>query len=179
MKVNGIRNQNFGVIPSNLIRYRLAQAASSGRDICPLVKAMKSVCPYKYMSMFEERENVHLVGITEAFEPLLSKGRKLSNKGNEQLAELEKKYNERCLKKAPTLEEIQAHAKDKKRIFEENAENIIYKPRDFITLFEDFKGKKFEDIIDDLTTALTNLKNGQSKSQQTLDSLNSVFPPYK
>ena len=70
MKINSVSRQSFGINPSNLVRACMKDAALSGKDIQPMIKAMKDVsrniviCPTSiYVPYFLKQK--YMVGLQD------------------------------------------------------------------------------------------------------------------
>ena len=175
MKVNSVGSTNFKANPSNIVRTCIAKAMTEGQDVNKLVQLMLEVYPKKYVTMLQREQKVYSVGLTDVFDATAALSEKSLPEGDKKWEQLNREFNK---KKNPTREDMQKFADDAQKLREKYIVPVIEEPNGYISLFKDVAGKKFNEIIEPITTALEKIQQGQSPLQRAKDKLDSIFPQY-
>ena len=175
MKINAVNNQSFGVNPSNLVRACMRDAALSGKDIKPLISAMKEVYPYKFMTMLGDFKKVQCIGITDVFDakPVIDK--KLPEKWQ---AEYNKHLHTHSYNIISGRGSYTFADKDGEKIFEEHAFPYVSVPKNYQMLYSDINSKPFMSIIDTITKKLQKIKKGFTFEEKIVNEIEQQFPVY-
>ena len=179
MRVEGIKNQSFGINPSNAVRKCMIEAALSGKDIKPFITAMKDIYPYKFMTILGDSKRVQAVGITDSFEALPQLGKKLPKKWQ---PEYEKHLHDTTYWASGRPYPGKYVDYEGSQLFEEHAVPAILPPNideKYIFLFNNLRGKPFVKIIDSLTEKLRKIKAGFTPSEKIANDIEQEFPQYR
>jgi len=173
MKVNSIPKQSFGAIPSVAIRKELVKQITKGKDLDELLGLIKEIYPYKYMTMIQDGEKVHWIGLTDKFDKVPYVERYVRVKG--------KRVLHTPIKRSDFLSEntyASFKADEEKWLKTHPLEYVIKDNDSFITLFEKSAGEKFSEITGALTTKLKKLKAAMTPEERAWDKVNSAFDEY-
>ena len=176
MKINSLSRQSFGVSPSNLVRECMVKASLEGKDIKPLIKAMKEVYPYRFMTMLGNLQKVQGIGIADKYGLAPIIGKELPEKWLKEY----KKHINIYYRIDGSISPFSGIDYEAKNIFENHAVPCVSKPdKNYIMLFADLKGKPFVEIIDVITENLQKIKNEFTPTQKILNDIEMEFPQYR
>lgn len=168
MKIQEVKNQSFGLNPSNALRTCIVKAGLAGADIKPLRKLIGELYPYRYMEMLGDYNKVQAVHITGTCGNVPRITKVLSPHWQE-------KYNAH---KHPVWgNRWRDHYVDEEgqKIWKEHAFDDVVGGN---VIFKDLKGKNFKDIIGTLTSKLKEIQAQQSPLERGLDEFNRGLPEY-
>ena len=175
MKINSVSRQSFGINPSNLVRACMKDAALSGKDIQPMIKAMKDVYPYKYMTMLGDFKKVQGIGITDVFDAKPFIDKKLPQKWQ---AEYDRHLHDSWYYMGGRQIWSKYADEEGRKIFEEHAVPYVSAPRNGRLLFSDIEGKPFMSVINTITMKLQKIKEGFTFEEKIANEIEQQFPAY-
>ena len=178
MRIDTISKQNFRINPSNTVRNCMVETAMAGKDINPLIKAMKEIYPYKFMTILGDFEKVQGIGITNFFDSVPRIGKKLPK---EILPEYNKHVHSTTYYAMGRPVPGSFVEPEGKKIFEKHAVTEVLNPAcddNYIMLFSDKEGKPFINIIDIIVTKLQKIKEGFTPEQKIANEIEQQFPKY-
>ena len=176
MQINNIRNQSFGMNPSNVLRSGLAQEIVKGRNVDEFMNLIGELYPYRFMNALTEGNKFFWVGATKRFERKPQMLTYIKTETGEKILEpvrredfndfymssyrYYKKEHDRLLAKYPSRVEIKDAGEE------------------FITFFKDVKGKLFSEIVEPIVAKLKAIKASYNPTERAYLKIANKFPEY-
>ena len=178
MRVNGIKNQSFGMNPSDVIRKGLAGEIAKGRNMDEFMGLIKEIYPYRFMTAITEGDKFLWVGATKRFDamPTTRKFVTIGKKECEIPIVHRKNYMTDAMYKHDKEFYDKRYAEHPVR-YEIDDENTGFVK--FETFFKDVKGKLFDEIIEPIQAKLKAIKEGYNPKERAYLKIANIFPEYK